>query len=60
MCVYTDVPAATSPASFNKLYSLLKNADGTYYYGATAGGPWGSTGSFSQTMSDFNLTQALL
>ena len=58
--VYTDVPAATSPASFNKLYSLLKNADGTYYYGATAGGPWGSTGSFSQNMSDFNLTQALL
>ena len=60
LCVYTDVPAATSPASFNKLYSLLKNADGTYYYGATAGGPWGSTGSFSQNMSDFNLTQALL
>ena len=58
--VYTDVPAATSPASFNKLYSLLKNADGTYYYGATAGGPWGSTGSFSQNMSDYNLTQALL
>ena len=60
LIIHTDVAATNSPASFNNLYSLLKNEDGSFYYTANAGGPWGATGSFSQNMTDYNLVQALL
>ena len=60
LIIHTDVAATNSPASFNNLYSLLKNEDGSFYYTANAGGPWGASGSFSQNMTDYNLVQALL
>ena len=59
LTVQTDMLAASSVASWQRIGDQLRNPDGTFYYGLAMGGPHGASGSFSQNMSDTNFIYLL-
>ena len=58
--VDTDILARTAPDTWQAYYNTLRNPDGTFYYGLAAGGVWGTTGSFSQNMTEDNFINLLI